>query len=287
MKSYDKAKSYLENVFAPEREKVIRDLTSIRKSVQEAVEIHRLANVGYSYFGILGGLAMLGGMVVTGGMSLFAPGALIGAYSGYAEIAHEVVQKSILIKRFSDAEKSLRNHELTLSEMNKLLLSLKEDIDKIDSLQSRIELLEKTKSNEKTQAAEILFLIGQIILIMGTNTDPKELANNRSKVYRLIKLSKLVEIVLPTGGKVITMAAENGYKHLDATSITKKFGKKSVKVITTAFAVIADLNSLINNTIDVVNFEKGHLCTEAEKLNQIIIKLQWDLDSIRECFRNT
>lgn len=287
MKSYDRAKSYLEDVFAPEREKVIRDLKSIRDSVQGIIKLQRLGNTGYSFVGILGGYAMLGSILVTGGASLFAAGALMGAYSGYAEVGHEVIARSLLIKRFSDAETSLREHELTLSEMNNLLLSLKEDIDQIDSLQSRIELLENTKSNEQIHAIQILALIAQIIVILGTDTDPKELANNRFEVYKLIKLRKLVEIVLPQSGKGVALVGKNGLSILGGKSITKTVGKKTVKVIATTFSVIADFNSFITNVDDVTKFENGKLCKEAERLDRIITKLQWDLKQIKECFTNT
>lgn len=287
MKSYDKAKSYLEDVFAPEREKVIRDLMSMRDGVQGVIQFQRFANTGYSFVGILGGCAMLGSLVVTGGASLFATGACMGAYSGYAEVGHEVVANSILIKKFSDAEKSLREHELTLSEMNKLLLSLKDDIDQIDSLQSRIELLENTKRNEQTHAVQILALIAQIIVIMGTDTDPKDLASNHFEIYKLIKLGKLVEIVLPQSGKSVALAGKNGLSLLGGKSITKNVGKKTVKVIATTFSVIADLNSFITNLYDFTKFDSGRLCTEAERLDRIITKLQWDLKQIKECFTNT
>lgn len=229
MKSYDKAKRYFEGVFAPEREKVIRDLMSIRDDVQGVIKFQRFANTGYSFAGMLGGCAMLGSLVVTGGASLFATGALIGAYSGYAEVGHEVVARSILIKQFGDAETSLREHEFTISEMNKRLLSLKEDIDQIDSLQSRIELLENTKRNEQIHAFQILALIAPIIVIMGTNTDPKELANNRFEVYKLIKLRKLVEIVLPQSGKGVALVGKNGLSILGGKSITKNVGKKQLR----------------------------------------------------------
>lgn len=287
MKSYDRAKSYLEDVFAPEREKVIRDLESIRDSVQGIIKFQRFANTGYSFVGMIGGCAMLGSFVVTGGASIFATGALIGAYSGYAEVGHEVVAKSLLIKRFSDAETSLREHELTLSEMNNLLLSLKEDIDQIDSLQSRIELLKNTKLNEQMQAAQILGLIAQIIVIMGTDTDPEELACNPFEVYKLIKIQKLVEIVLPQNGKGVALAGKNGLSLLGGKSITKNVGKETVKVIATTFSVIADLNSFITIVDDFTKFDSGKLCKEAEKLDRIITKLQWDLKQIKECFTNT
>lgn len=287
MKSYDRAKSYLEDVFAPEREKVIRDLESIRDSVQGIIKFQRFANAGYSFVGILSGCAMLGSLVVTGGASLFATGALIGAYSGYAEVGHEVIARSLLIKKFSDAETSLREHELTLSEMNNLLLSLKENIDQIDSLQSRIELLENTKRNEQNHAAQILLLIAQIIVIMETDTDPKELANNRFEVYNLIKLRKLVEIVLPQSGKGVTFAGKTGLSLLGGKSITKNAGKKIAKVMATTFSVIADLNSLITNAGDFNKFDSGRLCTEAERLDGIITKLQWDLKQIKACFTST
>lgn len=287
MKSYDRAKSYLEAVFAPEQEKVIRDLMSMRDDVQGVIKFQSIANTGYSFVGMLGGFAMLGSLVVTGGTSLFATGALMGAYSGYAEVGHEVVAKSILIKKFSDAEKSLREHELIFSEMNKLLLSLTEDIDQIDSLQSRIQLLENTKSNKEMHAVQILELIVHIIVIMGTDTDPKELASNRFEIYKLIKLRKLVEKVLPQNGKGVALAGKSGLSLLGVKSITKNVGKKTVKVIATTLGVIADLNSIITNIDDVTKFDSGILCTEAERLDRIITKLQWDLKQIKECFTNT
>lgn len=167
------------------------------------------------------------------------------------------------------------------------MLSLKEDIDQIDSLQSRIELLENTKRNEQIHAFQILALIAPIIVIMGTNTDPKELANNRFEVYKLIKLRKLVEIVLPQSGKGVALVGKNGLSILGGKSIAKNVGKKTVKVIATTFSVIADLNSFITNADDFDKFDSGRLCTEAERLNRIITTLQWDLNQIKECFTNT
>lgn len=287
MKSYDKAKSYLEGVFAPEREKIIQDLMSIRNDVQGVVKFQRLANTAYSFVGILGGCVMLGGLLATGGASVLVTGAVMGAYSGYVEVGHELFAKSFLIKKFSDAETSLREHEFTLSEMNERLFSLKEDIDQIDSLQSRIVLLENSKRNEQIQAVQILALIAQIIVIMGTDKDPKDLVSDRFEIYKLIKLGKLVQVVLPKSGKGITFACKNGLSLLGGKSITKNVGKKSVKVIATTFSVISDLHSFFTNLDDFTKFDSGKLCTEAERLDKIITKLQWDLKQIRECFANT
>lgn len=287
MKSYKDAKDYLENVFAPEREKVILDLINIRNDVQGVVKFHRFASMGYSYIGVLGGCAMFGALVVTGGASLFATGAFMGAYSSYAEVGHEAVAKTILITKFSDAETSLKEHEFTSFKMNELLGSLKGDIDKIDSLQSRIERLQSSKVNEQIKAAQILALIAQIAYIMGTKRDPKDLVRNRFEIYKLIKLGKLVEVVFLSGGRGISLAGKHGLPLLTGKCITKNVGKKTVKIMTTAFGVIADFHSFVTSIDDFKNLDEGKLCTEAERLNRIITEMQFDLKRIRECFENT
>lgn len=287
MKSYEDAKDYFENVFAPERKKVILELINIRNDVQEIIKFHRCANIGCSYVGVLGGCAMLMALVVTGGAPVFAAGAFMGACSSYAEVSSELIGKTILITKFRNAETNLKEHEHSTSKMIELFGSLKDDINRICSLQSLIIFFQRFIIHEQTQALITSALFAFITTIIGTNRNSKYKLRNYFDIYSLVKLGKLVMVVCGSGGKGISLAGIHGLSLFVPKAITRKAGKKAVKVMTTAFGVVADFHSFITSVDDLANFDKGKLCTEAEKIDRIITELQWELKRMQECFENT
>lgn len=59
--SYEDAKYFYKKIFAPERQKMINDLTSLRDEIQQEGSMQKSKAVTYSRAGIVGGVLVLGG----------------------------------------------------------------------------------------------------------------------------------------------------------------------------------------------------------------------------------
>lgn len=59
--SYEDAKYFYKKFFAPERQKMINDLTSLRDEIQQEESMQKSKAVTYSRAGIVGGILVLGG----------------------------------------------------------------------------------------------------------------------------------------------------------------------------------------------------------------------------------
>lgn len=59
--SYEDAKYFYKKFFAPERQKMINDLTSSRDEIQQEESMQKSKAVTYSRAGIVGGVLVLGG----------------------------------------------------------------------------------------------------------------------------------------------------------------------------------------------------------------------------------
>lgn len=59
--SYEDAKYFYKKFFAPERQKMINDLTSLRDEIQQEESMQKSKAVTYSRAGIVGGVLVLGG----------------------------------------------------------------------------------------------------------------------------------------------------------------------------------------------------------------------------------
>jgi hypothetical protein len=62
-----------------------------------------------------------------------------------------------------------------------------------------------------------------------------------------------------------------------------KLSAKVLSVITT-IGIIVDLGSLVTNAVDLSDMQKGKLCNEAKKLEELINTLQSEYDSLVELF---
>lgn len=58
---YEDAKYFYKKFFAPERQKMINDLTSLRDEIQQEESMQKSKAVTYSRAGIVGGVLVLGG----------------------------------------------------------------------------------------------------------------------------------------------------------------------------------------------------------------------------------
>lgn len=59
--SYEDAKYFYKKIFAPERQKMINDLTSLRDEIQQEGSMQKSKAVTYSRAGIVGGVLVFGG----------------------------------------------------------------------------------------------------------------------------------------------------------------------------------------------------------------------------------
>lgn len=128
---YERAKQFYYSNFAPERQKVLQDLATIRDDIQEEERRHAIGNIAYQGVRTVGIGLIIAGVIAapfTLGGSLVLSGASAAAQvsSVAASAIHKKVKVKKINKMISSAEQSLKNHEKTCSEMYEMFRMLKE-----------------------------------------------------------------------------------------------------------------------------------------------------------------
>lgn len=128
---FERAKHFYYSHFAPERQKVLQDLATIRDDIQEEERRHAIGNIAYQSVKTVSiGLIIAGVIAVpfTLGGSLVLTGASAAARvsSVAASAIHRKVKLEKINKMISNAEQSMRNHEKTCFEMYEWFRMLKE-----------------------------------------------------------------------------------------------------------------------------------------------------------------
>lgn len=258
VKSYVNARNYYIEFLAPERKKVIDELTSLRDEMQAEAQRYTESNIRAAKCGLVGGLCILGGLCaapLTGGISLelTAIGASIGASSGLSKILLKRMHKKIILKKINYAVITMKEHDKTCSKMNKCLQALKHDIE---SLQDKIEEMERLKPNVKNNLILTDQQIGSII----ENPENFDFEIFRSEI-------NLLDNVL--------LSAAMG----DTTFSIDAFGTLG------ALTMLSDLENFAMGIDDLSDLVKGRLCTEAHQLDGVIKDMQRQNDAWRRLFR--
>lgn len=128
---FERARQFYYSHFAPERQKVLQDLATIRDDIQEEERRHAIGKIAYQSVRTVGiGLIIAGVIAIpfTLGGSLVLSGASAAAHvsSVAANAIHKKVKVEKINKMISNAEQSLRNHESTCFEMYNLFRMLQE-----------------------------------------------------------------------------------------------------------------------------------------------------------------
>lgn len=276
IESYVKAKEYFQKIFAPERMKVINKLISFRDDIQKEALIQKIGSVTYSSVGIVGGGLIIAGIIAapfTFGVSLglSVAGGAASISSGVAGVTHHIVKQKKVKSKLVDAQTSLQDHDKSCLKMSTLLFPLKRDIDRLrDEIiaiqQSRSEHDSDHENRNAPRIAHGVKTLDGSFRTLNVNV----LASNRKFFSELLIMGKTIENILPPS---VSTAAKGA-----ATIGTKAFGTLA------AVGIIIDLGTLILDAVDLAKIEKGKLCDEAEKLDNLITTMQNQYADLSKCF---
>lgn len=274
IESYVKAKEYFQKTFAPERMKVINELISLRDDIQKEARIQKIGSVTYSGVGIVGGGMAIAGIVAApftlgGSLALTAAGVAAGLSSGVAGVTHGIVKVKIVQSKLADAQKSLQEHDRTCSKMSIFLVPLKQDVDR---LQEEILAIQQSRSQHDPENRNATRIVRNFKTLVGSMStlNVQALAANSKVLSKLLKIGTALEgVVSPSVSTAVKGAAKIGTKALGTL---------------VAVGILVDLGSLISDAVDLAEIEKGKLCDEAERLDNIITAMQNQYADLSKCF---
>lgn len=276
IESYVKAKKYFQKTFAPERMKVINELISIRDDIQKEARIQKIGSVTYSSVGIVGGGLIIAGIVAApftagGSLALSVAGGAATFSSGVAGVTHNIVKEQKVKSKLVDAQTSLHEHDKNCSKMSTLLVPLKRDIDR---LRDEIIAIQQSRSEHDTdpENRNAERIVDGVKTIIGSfrTLDVRALASNSKFFLQIQKIGETLKNVVPPS---VSTAAKGA-----ATIGTKALGTLA------AVGILVDLGILISDATDLAKIEKGKLCDEAEKLDNVITTLQNQYACLSQCF---
>lgn len=276
--SFANARHFYDETWATERREILKELESIRNEVQRQATIHSIGSITYSSVGLVGGGLAIAGIITapfTFGVSLglTVAGVATGVTSGVAGVTHGAVKTGIVKKQCNNAKTSLENHDKHCKEMKRLLELLKQDIETI-----------KASINESNELKCSNFGQG-LKQIRGVAGVAKGIAN-------LVKHSKAVDVYRITGNVDEVARVLSIGTALDdiVPSALKDVSKGVTKLSTEALSVLAAIGILIDlwsmywSAAELSKFNKGQLCSEAEKLQNVIDQMQHEYDVLTQCF---
>lgn len=276
IESYVKAKEYFQNTFAPERMKVINELISLRDDIQKEARIQKIGSVTYSSVGIVGGGLIIAGIIAApftfgGSLALSVAGGAATISSGVAGVTHNIVKEKKVKSKLVDARTSLQEHDKKCSKMSTLLVPLKRDIDR---LRDEIIAIQQSRSEhdsdpENRNATRIVHGVKTIIGSFRT-LNVSALASNSKFFLQIQKIGETLKNVFPPS---VSTAAKGA-----ATIGTKALGTLA------AVGILVDLGILISDATALAKIEKGKLCDEAEKLDNVITTMQNQYACLSKCF---
>lgn len=261
--SYENAKYFYKEFFSPERQKIINDLTSLRDEIQQEESMQKSTAVTYSRAGIVGGVLVLGGYLVAPLPAVLTTcGAVVGMTSFVANLLYKDRKFNLLEKKIIHAVRSLERYDRLCSEMNGYLLPLKRDIqlmqEKINAFQGKTIV----------DGGEVLK--GFSILQIATILKKLELLNVKSLISQSDKLSELIKL-----------------GHFDMfSSIAKELASIPSEVLgaATVVSIIGNIRSISFDEDDLKDYELGRLCTEAQKLDNVIDEIKYEEARFRRYF---
>lgn len=284
--SYVRAKEFYRNKFVPERQRVIQHLKKLRDGIQIKTKYQKVGCVLYSTAGVGSGLTMLFSLAAapaTGGVSVMAYGYCVGMTSGVVDIVHRCLKWASIRKLVGNAEFHLREHEATFSDLKQIYLQkLKEDID---TIRAKIETIRMIKCDEEKEIMGILYHLQDIGLLIAFPKNMEKFINilidKNDFIFHLLLSDSLVCRCLSLAAKHIAYSktlAKEGVKE------SAKDFSKACAVASVGVGIVLDLKSLILSCNDLTRFSEGELCDEAEKLNSLIKKMEYELENLDKWF---
>ncbi|XP_056008129.1 apolipoprotein L3-like [Ostrea edulis] len=277
-KSFKAAKTYFSDTWAPERKRVITELTSIKDEVQRQAKIHSIGSITYSSVGLVGGGLAIAGIVTApftfgASLGLTVAGIAAGVTSGVAGVAHGVVKIGIVKSKCNEAKTSLENHNTSSKKMKRLVGELMEQVDEFKLKikgKNEFEISQIWDGMKRTGGAVMLARGISELVVNSRAADVYRIAGNTDEVARILSLSSELGDLVPSAMKDVSKGAA-------------KLSAEALSVLV-AIGIVIDLGSLIYNAVDLSKMEKGKLCSEAEKLEKVIKNLEEEYDVLSNCF---
>lgn len=277
LNSYKNARKYFKR-WAPERQKVLDDLKTFRDEIQRQARIHSIGSITYSSVGLVGGGLTIAGIIAApftfgASLGLTIAGVATGVTSGVAGLTHGLVKIGIVKSQCTNAKTSLENHDAACRKMKALIILLKEDIETIEANIKEIQRLQRSQAlGGATASLSALGVGGGIANLVKSSqaTAVYRITGNADEVARMLSLGTALDDIVPSALK-------------DVSKGVTKLSTEALSVIA-AVGIIIDLGSLIWNAVDLAKIEQGKLCAEAEKLDNVIQKMQHEYDVLKEYF---
>eukprot|EP00105_Crassostrea_gigas_P045103 XP_019929251.1 PREDICTED: apolipoprotein L3 [Crassostrea gigas] len=274
--SFAKVRHFYDETWAPERRKVLKELECIRDKIQQQAEFHSVGSIAYSGVGLVGGGLAIAGIITapfTFGISfgLTVAGVSTGVASGVAGITHGAVKFGKVKKQIDSARTNLENHEKHCKEMTRLLELLEQDIETIkEDNKGSNELKNSYLSGGLKQIGPAVVAKGIVNVVSSKVVD---LYRITGKVHSNVELLRIVNVLDDT-----VLSPLN-----DITKGVTTLSAKALSVLT-AIGIVIDMWSLYRSAADLSKFKKGQLCSEAEKLQNVIEQMQHQYDILTQCF---
>lgn len=169
---------------------------------------------------------------------------------------------SLFEKKINHAGKSLERYERLCSEMNEYLLPLKRDIK---LMQEKINAFQR---QENIYGQKVLK--GFSILQVSTMLKKLELLNIKLLITQSDKISELIKL---------------GHFEM-CSSIAKELASIPSEVlgVTTVISIIGNIRSISFDEDDLKDYELGRLCTESQKLDNVIDEIKYEEAPFRRYF---
>lgn len=311
--SYVRAKKFFMDQFVPERKEVIKSLKNLKDEIQKETKNQEIGCAACSSLGVLSGgatlLSLLAGPMTAGVSTVLTVAWAGGMASGFVDITHRGLKWSRIRKLVENAVSTLDAHEYTFSNLTQtFLLKLREDIE---TIKEKIETIKIIKCDEEKEISAILknlHLIG-ILINIPENQEKffNSLGDKDAFIFHLMLSDSLAcrglslvakhiayngankiakEGVKDSATTIAKKGAENGAKQV-AKEGAKKFANyfsKAFTYVSVGVSLGLDLRSLYFSVKDLSKFSAGELCAEAEKLNSVIKKMEYELKYLHKWF---
>ncbi|XP_062575033.1 uncharacterized protein LOC134236895 [Saccostrea cucullata] len=277
-RTFQEAKHYFTDVWSPERKRVIVNLTHIKEIVQEQAKLYCMVSIVYSGIGALGGGLTLAGIVTAPSsldvsLEFTEAGIATGVTSGASGLIYGCIKIEIVKKKCSDAKLCLENHNRTSAKMKDLIKILKNDSDNFEAkIKDNRDLEVSMTFQEMNRVGEAISVAKEIrnLIKHSHAVDVFSETGRSDKVARILGLGSLMDDLIPSALKDVS----GGVVRL------------SMKVLGTftIFGIVLDLISLVSNLWEIYGMEKGKLCKEAKRLNEILEVLMKEHEILSEYF---
>ena len=277
--SLQRLKSYYTDVWTPGRQTLISKLSRIKEDIQNQAQMYSAGCISYVTIGILSGTFAIAAVMADScelevmALVLRMMGTVAGILSGAASLFHGIVKIVVIKVKCHFAHSLIEKHEETCEKMKYFLNILKEEIAIFKSeIRTHYGFETSQLKEEVTRAGGVVTLGMKIDDLVTTSkaADAYRKTGSSDEIVKIFSIGETLDELLPSSVKDVS----NG----------------SVKVSTivlstlTVIGMIVDIVSLVWNILKLTRMEKGLLCPEAEKLDNVIRVLQKEYDLMKKCF---